>query len=299
MLSKFDIIQNSKDDLFYSKSDIQESLKSNSDSDCNITLYFTTSDLNLFLENNIFLEKKRLRAEKALFEINLTTENIFDAIDNNFLFKINSFGESGGNLICFSKKPHFIQKIKHSPGRKRKYQNGIQDNIKRHGKKSFDNIITKVQVHYITFIINLTNDVIISIFGKNSKKNGLYFTDIDYKIKKNTSFENMEKLKTQSIKDILLVSSSKKFRTKKEDYNKIIYHKLVNSSEILDELFNMNYKSLFRIYHNNAQPIKKIVINQKEIELSHRTKAFFQLIEKNNEEMKKLIAEFTKRVYLE
>jgi len=298
MLSKFDTKLNFKEDLFFSKSDIRESLESKSDSDYNITLDFITSDLNSFLDNNIFLERKRLRAEKALFDLNLTTEKIFDAIDNNFLSKINSFEENDKNLIYFSKIPHFIQKIKHFPGRKRKNQNVIQVNIKRHGKESFDNIITKVQVHYITFIINLTNDVIISIFGKNSKKNGLYFTDIDYKIKKNTSFENMEKLKTQSIKDILLLPSSKKFRTKEEDYNKIIYHKLVNSSEILDELFNMNYKSLFRIYHNNAQPIKKIVIKQKEIELSYRTKPFFQLIEKNNDEMKELIAEFTKRVYL-
>ena len=294
MLSKFDTKLNSKDDSF-DKFDIQENSESKPDSDYIFNLDSITSDLNLFLENNIFLEKKRLRAEKAHYEINLTTEKIFDAIDTNFLFKINSFKENNKNLIYLSKKPLFMNKIIHYPGPKRKNQN----NTKRHGKTAFDNITTKVQVHYITFIINLTNDVIISIFGKNSKKNGLYFIDIDYNIKKNTTFENMEKFKTQSVKDILLISSSKKFRTKEEDYNKKIYNKLVNTSEVLDELFNMNYKSLFRIYHNNAEPIKKIIIKQKEIELSDKTKSFYTLIEKNNEEMKKLITEFTKRVYFE
>jgi hypothetical protein len=300
MLSKIDIRFDSKDDLFYSKTEGQDNLENlelNYVSDYNFNLTFTTSDFNLFLENNIFLEKKRLRAEKDLFEFDYEPEKFFDGINKIFLFKKDSFEERDKNSIYLYKKPPFKTKNFLRPGRKRKNQNEAQVNIKKHGKTSFDNITSKVQIHYITFIIHLTNDVIISIFGKNSEKDGLYFTDIDYKIKKNISFKNMEKLKTQSIKDILLNPSSTKFSSKNEDYNKKIYNKLVNSSEVLDELFNMNYMRLFRIYHNNAQKIEKIIIKQKEIKLSNKTKSFFELIESNNDEMKKLILEYTERVY--
>lgn len=300
MLSKFDIRLDSKDDLFYSKTENQDNLENlelNYDSDYNFNLTFTTSDFNLFLENNIFLENKRLRAEKGLFEFDYEPEKFFDGINKIFLFKKDSFEERDKNSIYLYKKRPFKTKNFLRPGRKRKNQNEAQVNIKKHGKTSFDNITSKVQIHYITFIIHLTNDIIISIFGKNSEKDGLYFTDIDYKIKKNISFKNMEKLKTQSIKDILLNPSSTKFSSKNEDYNKKIYNKLVNSSEVLDELFNMNYMQLFRIYHNNAQKIEKIIIKQKEIKLSNKTKSFFELIENNNDEMKKLILEYTERVY--
>ena len=52
-------------------------------------------------------------------------------------------------------------------------------NYKVHSKTDLDNVIRKVQVHFISFIINLSNDIIRTILGNRKR---LKFINIDYKI---------------------------------------------------------------------------------------------------------------------
>ena len=78
-------------------------------------------------------------------------------------------------------------------------------------------------------------------------------------------------------------------------------NKLINSSEILDEYFNKEYLSLFEFYYNNGQELKSINIKDKNIELSDKTKSFFSLINKNqnnNCKMKNLMIECINKVFL-
>ena len=53
------------------------------------------------------------------------------------------------------------------PGRKINSKREKIHNKKEHTKVSQDNIITKVQTHYISFIISLANDIILNSIGKN------------------------------------------------------------------------------------------------------------------------------------
>ena len=61
---------------------------------------------------------------------------------------------------------------------------GIQDNNldKRiHSASDDDNVLRKIQVHYLTFLVNFTNDVIKTFI---EDKNVPQFKNLDYKIKK-------------------------------------------------------------------------------------------------------------------
>ena len=302
MLNKLDKGFNSKDNLSYEKIDFQEHIESKTDFNNIFNFNYKASGLNFFLKDNYFLEKKRVRVNHESYDEIIEPNVFFDILKDIFSNKSLPEEEKTESIDMILFNPQrsqlFMLKTPHTPGRKIKSHNEDGKIKRKHDKTSYDNVKTKVQVHYISFIINLANDIIFSVFGKNSKKNGLYFIDIDYDIKRNIKSDNFEKLKKLSIKDILLNQTSKKFRAKKENYNKEIFNKLVNCSETLNEYFNMNYLQLFQIYYNNCKSVDIININQKEIKLSNKTKSFFDLIKNKNDGMKKLIDEYTQKAYL-
>ena len=74
-------------------------------------------------------------------------------------------------------------------------------NIKIHSKNDYDDVITSIHVHYINFIIKLANDILSSVY---EPKKDLLFKDISYEFKKTINFNHFERLKSFSIKEILL-----------------------------------------------------------------------------------------------
>ena len=72
-----------------------------------------------------------------------------------------------------------------------------------------------------------------------------------------------------------------------------------NSSEYLNELFDMNYLSLFKLYFNNCEPLKKINLKGIDFDLSDKAKSFYYLVKKNNFNVseKKSFIESTKNAY--
>ena len=63
-----------------------------------------------------------------------------------------------------------------------------------------DNILTKIQVHFFSFIIDIANDALFTEFKENNTYN---FKGIDYKIKTKFNHSLFEKYKKSRIKDIL------------------------------------------------------------------------------------------------
>ena len=261
------------------------------------------------LDNNIFLEKKRLQKEKSLYDdqfINkIYTEEHFSDIKEIFLEEIKL--DSDWEITSEKTKENSSNKLfetKKIKNRGRRTQNLINENIiarKAHNKYSFDNIITKIQAHYINFVINLANDIIKTVFGVKKDNKTLCFKNIEYKSKIYSNYDKFQILKEGCIKDILIKPASKKNNSIQDNYNGEIYNKLINSSEILDEYFNKEYLSLFEFYYNNGQELKSINIKDKNIELSDKTKSFFSLINKNqnnNCKMKNLMIECINKVFL-
>ena len=273
----------SEEDYFSSKMNIEE----------NKDKMFLGNALNCFERNPASIIPQRTENFEK-FEENYYWKNSPDDLLNlNPAIEPNEIDEE---IIFYikPKTPKFQTKTNRTPGRKRTKKKEEDDVKKIHSKMAFDNIITKVQIHFLNFLINLSNDIIKERIGK---KKHLLFKDIDYRIKRNIKSDNLERFKKLKIKDFLQKPISKKFKSFNEDHNQNLYKKVANLSEISKEYFYMDYLNLFRIYYNDCKPLNKIIIKDKSIYLSEETKSFYYLIQKNIS-VKEEIIEFTKKVFL-
>ena len=218
-------------------------------------------------------------------------------ISNDFIEKeIRPFNNSINPIIPNTPINTIIQK-----------QNAINIfNVKKRGKKrtgkykkihkstDFDNLQTKIQVHFISFIINISNDALSAFFGK--KKISSNFKDIPYNKKRYVSFNNSYKFKNSPIKDILLNEISAKYKKYDINININTLNKVCALSQWLEDFFNMKYINLFIFYYNKEQPLKEIIFKDKKIILSRRTKTFYDLLVKNKKDKLDLI-ETARSVY--
>ena len=157
------------------------------------------------------------------------------------------------------------------------YQNKKRGRTTKIVKKSdtaldFYNLLTKIHVHYITFIINLSNDALITEFGKNFK-----YSFKQIAIKRKISNEYLNTFKSTKIENILQMKISDKYAYIPENCN-IITFKEVCKSPWLQNFFKMKYLDLFNIYYNNEQCINKITFENKDIFFSKKTKSCYDLL---------------------
>ena len=119
--------------------------------------------------------------------LNLTTENIKE--NSN---QLNSYTKKfSGNYFMLSKRK--------KRGRKAKGENN-----KIHSKVDFDNLLTKIQVHFLTFLINVLNDALMTEFNGNVACN---FKGLQ------VNYNFFLQLKSSKIKDILKMDISEKYKT--------------------------------------------------------------------------------------
>ena len=153
-------------------------------------------------------------------------------------------------------------------------------NRKTHNKMDDDNVLTKIQVDFLKFLIAFSNDVIEPYFGK-------YFMPINYSIRKNIKIDHISKLKISSIKDILQMDISPKYQKYGENYNKKIYYFICQKVDEDDNFswvsnfFDMNYLEVFNNYYYKVSKNENyFYIEDKKIKFS-KAKPFYYLIEKN------------------
>ena len=181
--------------------------------------------------------------------------------------------EENKKVALFTTRKNRLFKIEKNKKRGRK----SRKKKKFHLKSDFDNVLTKIQIHFLNFLINISNDVLKATLTKNN----LHFKHINYNFKKKITYEHIKHLKTVPIKELLEKDISSKYRKYSKDFNSKILQQVIPSSKWLEEFFNMKYLSLFRIYYNNCKPLKQINFNGKNINLSLNTKSFFNLLKKN------------------
>ena len=162
----------------------------------------------------------------------------------------------------------------------------LNNNIRKiHAKTDDDNILIKIQVHFLTFLINVSNDIIAPYI--QSKKNNIYFRHINYSDKKNITNMHLSELKNFSIKDILQMQISKKYRECREDNNKLVYNFICekankdNTLNWIINFFNMKYLEVFEKYYYADKNKNYFYIQDKKINFSEKTKPFYHLLEKN------------------
>ena len=206
--------------------------------------------------------------EKKLYYINenipseKSTKSQTSIIKKN-LFKINIEQEQEQEQKLIKKKR----------GRLPKPENlaAVISSPKIHDKNSMDNLLRKVQVHYLSFIISYINDILNGLEYKEQ------FLKIDYNFKKNINKDFLDDLKTKKISDIICIDISSKYKKDKKT-NLKIYEK-IKKNEILNVILNQNYLEPFDIYYKSKKIINlKNYGLDKEIILSDKSKMFKDLL---------------------
>ena len=222
------------------------------------------------------------------------------------IFEMNDIGLSFQQIIISQTKeddstktkPNFITKKKEQKDFKKKRGREKKKDIERieHDSNSYDNIITKIQVHFLNFLISFLNDAIDSIFEKNKN---IHFVKFNYAEKSNRKNEYLAKMKSSTIKDLLLnIDISRKYKKFEKNINKKLVEKL-DQFPFFQQVFKMNFLKLFYYYYNNKQPFEqKLLIFDQVIILSEKTKSFYNLLDKN-QELEENIMNVIKFDYLE
>lgn len=158
-------------------------------------------------------------------------------------------------------------------GRQRTINN---ENIKMHDKFSTDNLLRKIQVHYISFIVSFLNEILEQLDFKQQ------FLKLDYVFKKNVNMKFVESLKQKNLGEIICNKISSKYK-KDENANLIIYEE-VKKNEVLNNIFSENYLKFFKkIYYKNKKNINlKEYGLDKDIKLSKKVKLFDDLLKGKN-----------------
>ena len=223
---------------------------------------------------------------------------IKEAIKNNFPFDILKMEN---DAILESKEEEVDKKtvfktitLRQKRGRKPK---NILNRKKDHSAKDPDNVIRKIQTHFIKFIIHLLNDIAFAL--DNSKKplfQKLYYSEIRI-----VNFETIQKFKKFKIKELFSIFSiSPRYKRTSlkngKNINEQNLDKLWKYSEF-KEFINRNFLKVFNLYYNKGNRLKSILIGGKEITLSEKTKDFSCLL-KNNKQCENELLEAVELVYL-
>lgn len=219
-------------------------------------------------------------------EIDITAKNTFENSKETLSFKDSYKEKKSKNNTKF-----IIKKLK---GRKRKRGKKEGSSICKytHDKLGSDNILRKIQVHYISFIIQFANAILIK-FGYDD-----LFIRIDYKLKKIVNKDYLSFIKKLTIGEILCWDSSPKFKVKGKDYNRNIFFEAIKNP-IINKIFCEKYLSLFRnVYYENRRIINldKYGLNDC-IKLSvKKVKMYKELLEKKEIENDENKNEYIKKI---
>lgn len=199
-------------------------------------------------DNNIFLEIKA-PSKKNMF----TLKNYSEIDENNH-----------ENVYAIIKKKR---------GRK-----ALKDvNSKRvHDAFDYDNILRKIQVHYLTFIISFINDLI-DAFIPDYKE--LKFKNLSYDLKKTVNHSYVENLKNKTIGEILQFKVSPKNRNFEDTINQQIFKKIYALNPFLTKFFDMSYLDLFNNYYYKSN--RNFCFEGIKVKTSQNTKFFVDLLQKN------------------
>ena len=180
-----------------------------------------------------------------------------------------------------------------------KKSRGVQSNIsrnRRHINLSFDNLQTKIQVHFFSFIINICNDALNTELHFNNK----CFKGISYDKKRYFNYQLFEEYQKSPIWKFLTFNISKKYKNFQKDHNLKLLSKVYYATNWLNKFFNINYLKLFEFYfnYNKEKQMNNFNFEGKNINLSKNTKTFCDLLKKKeNEGIKKELIDAAVSVY--
>ena len=242
-----------------------------------IKLETNQSDDIYYKKNASIFQKKIKNYASNMIVIN-ETDSISD-LDNNIILEINApLKKNIFKSTYFSKiDENNIENENAIKKNKRGRKPLSEVRTKRvHDASDYDNILRKIQVHYLTFIIAFTNDLIEAFIPDNKE---LKFKNLSYDLKRTVSHSYVEKLKNKTIGEILQFKVSPKNRNSVESVNQQIYQKICISNPFLKQFFDMPYLELFNNYYYKSN--RNFSFEGVKLKISQKTKFFVDLLQKN------------------
>lgn len=198
----------------------------------NILPYYDTFNPNSQTESESIEEKLNEDQKRYFVKGHLETED-------------SSHSHSTSSLIS-------VKKVKFKLTGKKRGRKTKNDNLKEKRpprKNDRDNVHSKVQVHFMTFIVNIMNCILI-LFGIEKQ-----FQHIDYASKKGTNFDNSEKLKKQMLEDILKLKRSNRYEKTDENHNLKVYEE-IKDLPVIKNILKENYLTFFQeVYYKSERII--------------------------------------------
>ena len=233
------------------------------------------------------------------FTINFSSDNSSQSLNLNLRPPEIYRGIIAGNSSEVN-SPYFIISRQKEQSEQEKKRRGkqVELNAKRskkemHSSISEDNILTKIQTHFLNFIIFFLNDCVYNYY-KNRK---IKFIKFAHEIKAKVSSKYLNKMKNSTIYDLLTeIEISSKFKRHNKNNNEK-NAKILNKIPWFKKIFELKFLDLFQYYHNENKQLNKIFLFEREITLTNDTKSYYFLLEKNMT-IKKEIIEITKYNYL-
>ena len=173
-------------------------------------------------------------------DISSIYSNIDILNDSSFLSDFNMMVIPGTNEKENNNKKEIFktEQLKRKRGRK------INKESKKatHSALFKDNIKRKIQVHFLTFLVSLINDIISTFPFKE-----ISLKDLAYNMKQKISKVYFEKLKKSSIKELIEnINISSKFKNYEENINKEVIKKLFEYDfDYFSKLFEKDYLFFF------------------------------------------------------
>ena len=170
-------------------------------------------------------------------------------------------------------------------GKKRGKKSGKENdaNYRPHSKYKQDNLKRTIQVHFLTFLIKFLNAIMDNLHLNYS------FKDLDYKYKINIKNKNIDKLKTKSIKDILLEAPiSPKNKIVDKNHNIKVVEKIEKNCQYLLNILELKYSYILKsIYFKDIETINLNEFNifYKEINLHKKVNTFKDIIKSKDENL--------------
>lgn len=123
--------------------------------------------------------------------------------------------------------------------------------VKPHTAACVDNIIRKIQVNFLSFVIYYANDLMRSIIPRNQRKK-LKFNHLQYKLKNCINLLTLNCFRRKTMGEILQMKETNKNKGDKSITNKdkyFAFRKMNNA--VLENFFNKTYVYIFENYYMN------------------------------------------------
>lgn len=287
-----------------SKENIKEFVSFNFCFSYNLDLFNDNSfnnDINFENENFLDLseskiENNNVQSYESFMEKD--EDNIFEILYNNL--GLNSEINSGYRLSSLKENNKEEEKeesnkkkiVKFTTTKILKKKRGRTPNSKpkklnEHTKDDNDNILKKIRVNFVSFLITLANDAIKAESTGIEYKN--FFRPILHKVKCKIKNYDILKLKYQNIFTDYTISPNRGIKKKNEKYvsnneetNKKNYEHICKEFPSLKNFFEQNMLDIFKNYYcknkndiNNMFDFEGVKIN-----ISSKTKTFYDLLDK-------------------